>query len=534
MESVELMKKFVNQNKGLFIAYFIANIITLFLETIILSYYLSKIFETKKLDMPGILKFICAYSLVKIGYVSRSFIYDIIVPKYYSFLRTELFNSIVDRYKIDYKDLNPAYILYNFQTLPLQFNKLTIELLQEYIPDIIAVIICIVFLFFTDKYIGIIAITGVLLFAITMYARVPENIKLSEREHRIDKDNNEYVHDKFNNLFNIYTSGTEITEKDKNMKEQKILEDTYHKSYRYNTESQAIFEFIGVVITLIIFVRSLSVKKFIFVILVTTRYASYLSRTAQNLANLIDVLGYLDISDKFINELQNDNLDNQFNKQNYSLSGNIKFENVKFSFEGNDNLFDNLTFDIKNKKKIAIFGKSGSGKSTLVKLLLGFYTLNSGIISLDGINIKDMAVSDLRKNIAFVNQTVKIFDGSIISNILYGSKKTKEYVVKQYGNLLDIFKNLDHGLDTIVEVNGSLLSGGQKQVISILRALLKDCSVVVLDEPTIGLDKNTKKLLLDKIDKIDKTIIYITHDNDIKPHVDEIYELVKGSMKKIK
>lgn len=133
-----------------------------------------------------------------------------------------------------------------------------------------------------------------------------------------------------------------------------------------------------------------------------------------------------------------------------------------------------------------------------------------------------------------VSQTIKIFEGTVLENILYGSDITENELIKKCEKQLRIFEKLKDGIKTHLTINGSILSGGQKQMISFLRAFLKDTPYMILDEPTVGLDKDSKKLLLDTVRGIkNKTIIYVTHDYDVKNYVDESYELLNGKLIKL-
>jgi len=188
---------------------------------------------------------------------------------------------------------------------------------------------------------------------------------------------------------------------------------------------------------------------------------------------------------------------------------------------------------IKPGTKVAIFGKSGSGKSTLIKLLLGFYGPDSGSITINGKNIKDIGIDQLRKNISFVNQNPKLFDKTIFENMTYGvdDEITEDDIKKIIGNQ-NIFEGIGNGLNSNVGVSGSKLSGGQKQLVITVRAILKDTPIVILDEPTSALDQSTKTMVLNIIKNLkNKTVIIITHDFSILDCVDKVYELVNGKLK---
>ena len=226
------------------------------------------------------------------------------------------------------------------------------------------------------------------------------------------------------------------------------------------------------------------------------------------------------------------NHDNKNNNDNNNINikeGHILFKNIHFSYDNKKNIYNNFSIEIKPNIKTAILGKSGSGKSTLMKLLLGFYSVNKGEILIDNININNYSLDTLRKNISYVNQNTTLFNNSILYNIQYGNNSSEETIKNLINNLniWSFFKHLDYNLNKTVGTNGSNLSGGQKQIILILRALLNNNSkVIIMDEPTSALDSKNKKIFIDILSNIkNKTIIIVTHDDKLIEYVDKVIYL---------
>jgi len=176
------------------------------------------------------------------------------------------------------------------------------------------------------------------------------------------------------------------------------------------------------------------------------------------------------------------------------MSGDINIKHLNFSYN-NKVIFNDFNLDIKDKDKVAIIGHSGLGKSTLFKLITGYYKVDDNMIYINGNDINSYDLDDLRKKISYVNQNNQLFNGSVLQNIQYGNNLSHDDIVKIINDigLKDIFKNLGNGLYTNVGVNGNKLSGGQKQMIHILRCFGKNNKIILLDEPTTSLDKNNKK-----------------------------------------
>jgi ABC-type multidrug transport system fused ATPase/permease subunit len=557
--------------------YFFANTFALFLETIILSRILSNIFAKLTVGRKDkelakmFLMYICLFVLAKSAVALRNYTYDLIIPKFNKFVKIYLYNGIIDRYQIDYKEINLGYVLYNFQNLPSSFNRVIIEMLQEYIPNTIAVLICITYLCYINKAIGVVTLLTLVFIVVIMLYRARSNIDLSIQEHDLTEQDNEFVQDKLGNLFNIYTSGTTDLEKLEYSNLEDDLGTSMYNNYAYSTVTSMILEFSSIMVIMITFYVIYRSKKVssasVLTIMVLMYYINYLAKTSSNLVSVVDIVGYVKQAEIFLSEL-NVSANSQtsvpgeattgpsqaalriqqelFSKQ-FDFFAPIVFDNVNYAYSSGLSkvqLFNDVSLMIEPGSKICVYGRSGSGKSTLFKLLLGFYTLDSGTITIGGTNIKDIPVDYLRKNISVVNQNIRLFDASVLENMLYGSGNNDGHgsaVVSEQDlqktltdlGILDsgIFANLKNGLQTNVGVGGANLSGGQKQIVGIVRALLKPGSIMLLDEPTSALDANTKRIVLDIIKKIKgRTIIIITHDNEVSKYMDKTYKLENGKI----
>jgi ABC-type bacteriocin/lantibiotic exporter with double-glycine peptidase domain len=215
--------------------------------------------------------------------------------------------------------------------------------------------------------------------------------------------------------------------------------------------------------------------------------------------------------------------------ENTIKNGIVKVKDIHFAYKDGRKIFNGFSLELKPNIKTAIIGKSGSGKSTLMKLLMGFFNVDKGEILIDDVNIKDYSLNYLRKSISYVNQTTSLFNNTILYNITYGTDATEEETKKLIDNLKlwEVFKYVDYNLHKTVGSNGSNMSGGQKQIILILRALLnKNSKMIVMDEPTSALDSKNTKLFLDILSRIkNKTIIVITHDDILIEFVDKVIYL---------
>jgi ATP-binding cassette, subfamily B, bacterial len=218
-----------------------------------------------------------------------------------------------------------------------------------------------------------------------------------------------------------------------------------------------------------------------------------------------------------------------------SVKGEIELKDVTFAYQGRTTTVKDLSLLIPAGKTIAIVGATGSGKSTLVKLLLRLYEIQSGAITLDGINIRDLHLADLRKSIGLVSQDVFLFHGSVRENIAYGSPDADLNSVIAAAKIAeadDFIVQLPDSYDTIVGERGQKLSGGQRQRIAIARAVLKNPPILILDEATSAVDNETEAAIQRSLDRItlDRTTIAIAHRLSTIRNAHRIYVMEQGQL----
>lgn len=218
-----------------------------------------------------------------------------------------------------------------------------------------------------------------------------------------------------------------------------------------------------------------------------------------------------------------------------SVRGEIDLDRVTFAYPNNQVVLKNFSLHIPAGKTIAIVGSTGSGKSSIVKLLLRLYEIQAGTITLDGIDLRNLNLKDLRRAIGLVSQDVFLFHGSVQENIAYGSPEAtfKEVVsAAKMAEAHDFIVNLPQGYDTIVGERGQKLSGGQRQRLAIARAILKDPPILILDEATSAVDNETEAAIQRSLDRItqNRTTIAIAHRLSTVRNADCIYVIEKGKI----
>ena len=213
----------------------------------------------------------------------------------------------------------------------------------------------------------------------------------------------------------------------------------------------------------------------------------------------------------------------------------IAFENIDFSYEKDEFKMENLSFEIDEKTMTALVGESGSGKTTITNLLLRFYDVHKGKITLGGTDIRDIPYDELLDRISIVMQNVQLFDNTIEENIKVGKKgATKEEIIEaaKKARIHDFIMSLPKGYETDIGENGGILSGGQRQRISIARAFLKDAPILILDEMTSNVDPVNESLIQDAITELAKnrTVLVVAHHLKTIQKADQILVFQKGNL----
>jgi ATP-binding cassette subfamily B protein len=217
------------------------------------------------------------------------------------------------------------------------------------------------------------------------------------------------------------------------------------------------------------------------------------------------------------------------------VKGHLELRDVTFAYNGRTPVIQNLFLNIPAGKTIAIVGSTGSGKSTLVKLLLRLYEIQGGTITLEGIELRQLKLKDLRSCIGLVSQDVFLFHGTVAENITYGTfDGTLAEIIEaaKIGEAHDFIMQLPQGYDTIVGERGQKLSGGQRQRIAIARAVLKNPPILILDEATSAVDNETEAAIQRSLEKItvNRTTIAIAHRLSTVRNADCIYVMERGKL----
>ncbi|WP_057892485.1 peptide cleavage/export ABC transporter [Companilactobacillus nantensis] len=265
---------------------------------------------------------------------------------------------------------------------------------------------------------------------------------------------------------------------------------------------------------------------------------AYFVNPLQNIINLQPKLQSAKVANNRLNEVY---LVNSEFKESRSitdskrLTGNIKLENVDYSYGYGENVLNNINLTIHSGEKLTIVGMSGSGKSTLVKLLVDFFKPNKGKVYVNNYDVQNIDKHVLRRFINYIPQAPYVFSGSILENLTLGSRDNiNDDDILRACRVAEIDKDIEKmplQFETVLDENGNTLSGGQKQRITIARALLSPAKVLIFDESTSGLDSITENRIMNNLMNIkDLTVIFIAHRLSIAKKTDNIAVLDKGKI----
>ena len=538
--------KFVRKNPKWSVANFFLILLNYPLEIVIISFLSGQIFSRINNINKDYKKIVFLFVLTFIIYVvleSSIGIKDKVDVKYFPKLEREIRLNVVDlifnKVKINYDNIQTGEVIARLLKAPTFVSIFFTNFNKYIIPFFITFAVVIVYLFILNVKMGVVGTISIIIYIVVFYFVAKRNVlKASEREKEENKML-EDVDDTLNNCLSIISCGQKKKEEERLNK----LHDSYDKYYTKQLNNSTLIKWIsalmnvflfGVLIffTLYLYKRGdLSPAVTISLITMTLFLVKHLRVLSRRVCDSFYFFGSLLDNNKFLKKLELSSEKDGIIK-NVPINGRIEFRNVYFKYPNtNKYSLKNVSFIVNPGDKVALIGKSGSGKSSILKLILGFYKPEKGTILINGKPLTQINRDYLRSNISIVNQNVKLFNRSVLENICYGTKFTEKQIESQIKNLdiMKVFHNLPNGLQSNVGKYGDKLSGGQKQIIYLLRCYYRNNPLILLDEPTSNIDDFHKKYALEMIKHLTKksTLIIVSHDPTIynmfnrKIHINE-------------
>ena len=520
------------------IVWLIINIIFVFvyypLEMIVFGFLFGKIFskigDIKKnissiIYLIGII--IIAYVILEsIGYVKERFD-AYYFPKMNHDIRLQMIDVIYKKISTNYESVNNGEFVGRLLKIPNFISFFFEQFNRTVMPMIISIIgVCLFFLVMNWK-LGVFAIILFTVNIIIFFAISQNNIRKAEIRENNENILIDEIDDSLHNSFSTITTGR-INKETERINDKHSEFDSIHTNQMKSTSN---VRYISGILNLVIFCALVAFiiylyKKdaisntltitFIIILIFLLKQIRY------NIPRACEIFvfwGIITENNRYFGSLINDTiLDGHID--NHNIIGKIEFKNVSFNYpKSSQKSLRNVSFVANPRENVAIIGKNASGKTTILKLLLGFYKTSGGEILIDGVNVIDIKKEYLRNRISIVHQNVKLFNRSVLENIAFGTKYSKAQIREKLGGLsvMEVFQSLPNGLDTMAGKYGDKLSGGQKQIIYMLRCYFRENPIILLDEPTAAVDQYHKNFVLEMIGELSKkaTCIIVSHDPSI-------------------
>lgn len=483
-----------------------------------------------------------------------------LTPRFFAFIRNKVLQLIFADNDNDFHEVETGKILANLLRLPNALFSVMNSWKYTFIPYIILSVTAVGYFWWQNTVLGISLALVIFFVWLMMYVSVQRCYKHAYETESSINNMTEYIDDVLKNMSTVLTSNY----KDKELEEIQKFENSSREStrqamlcslkYRYMTTPISIVYFLFFIWTCLKAVKSgaLEAGKFVALILIIFRIFNAIWGLTEYMNEMIARWGMLKRTFKIFQDHRDSMTKSHNNKDTFLQShfaysklsplpdkDGFRFIDIEFFYKTKDGrvnkVFDKFNLNIPNGQKLALMGTIGSGKTTILKLLLKQYTPSKGEIHYNGIPYKDYATSRIRNIIGYIPQHAVLFNKTLYENITYGIPHiTKEEVAAliEKMNLRDMFAKFPDGIDTKVGKYGSNLSGGQRQVVTILRVILKNPSVILMDEPTASIDKKTKTVIYDLLQKLmeGRTVVVVTHDTFLLKYVDRVVYMENGEI----
>ena len=547
----QLYINFIKDNLYMYILY-VLTFLYIPLNKVALPHYYGKLISIiKKKNMGEIknifLMLIFIWSVYQFLNLVSGRISSNLQPKFISYIRKYIIEEVIERHKSNYEDLKLGEILTKIINSPYILYDVFQTVRNFLFTNLFFVISTFLYLFYHNKILGLVYLgcISVVVGICYKYTQTCES-KVIDSETIYDFTHEE-IEDTLSNLLSIYTSEKTKDEKDrlwgysqKTSKAERLLNKCNNN---FKIIYSITFIIIFIVLNLVSFKLYLNntykIDTLISVVIINYSILTTLMSIYYDTRFFIDTKGRVDILKAFLNRLPEKSKETYDPKDIEKLSKiketTIQIKNLTFGYT-NKTIFENFNLTLEPNITTAIIGTIGSGKSSIAKLIIRLKDYKKGQILLNDIEINKVPIDKLRAVIGYIPQHPKLFNRTLYENITYGiDEKISE---KQIFNILkkneinDIIPDFKRLMNKKVGKNGSLLSGGQRQIVWLLRFLFNKHKAIILDEPTSSLDNKNKEKVIKLIQELEKTktIILITHDKDLLKYTKRIIELKNGKI----
>ncbi len=550
LSAFSILVSFLKKHWKMLTIYIIVTILSYPMESILLPNMYSHFFDTIKKDQRTqtfIKYFLILTTILLITYSSASLqhYYEAqILPEINAHYIDFIYSNLIKKYKNQYSDLDMGAILSKMTSIPTIIREITSDVCSWILPRVLAIIIINIYFFFVHWKLGLVSLILIAIFIIVNMNIFDKCVYYATtRQETLDLKNSE-TNDKLNNLYSIYSAGDiqhEIESYQTNTLKLKNKHISALKCVNHNKIINiifliALFIITNAYITFLYKSGEISYTTLVALFITVIYYIPCFYNVSESIPDITHYLGVLNNYNSFLSDLEKvEKDDNNDTRPDIQISkGSIKINKLHFDYNGTRPLFKGIDLNINGGDHVAFVGESGNGKSTLIKLIMGYYHIDDNMIFIDGQDINKINIESLRKEISFVNQNSKLFNASIYDNISYGNGLTHDEIdnMIQKMGVGRIFIGLRDGLNSNAGVNGDQLSGGQKQMVHILRAVAKKNKIIIMDEPTAAIDVNNRELVIKAIKEMSKgkTLLLITHDQALLKACNRVVRISNGKI----
>jgi ABC-type multidrug transport system fused ATPase/permease subunit len=540
---VDYILEFLKDNK---IWVFITIITTLVcnpIEMIVLSDLFSKFTNSvDKLEynnsMSIIWKIAALSIFIELVYMISNYYDKIYYPLMEKFIRFKLIDVIFKNIEVKYEREDISNYIVNTLKIPNTVTSFTGRFIYWVVTFVLTTIVILGYVFYLNPLIGLMTLCVFIVFFILYYYVLMETKNTSEQRENEEKQMMSSIDDILSNSISIICN-KKVNDEREYLTQKHDRYDRAHESQLWSSSKGGFVLSLLIISILVAYVyvilrmyknKTIDSVLTVKVIIIMLFFTRYIKTSSQGSIRVIAEYGKLAENETNIRKLLVDKDDATGRKADVPITGHIEFKNVSFEYEKGTaaagdagaatqerkKTLDNVSFKIKPLDRVAVIGTNGSGKSTIIKLLSGFFKPTEGQILFDGEDIQNIDREYLRSRLSIVSQKVVLFNRTVLENICYATNTPKEEVVDILDKLkiMNVFKKLPQGLDTMAGSRGENLSGGQRQIIYLLRSYLSNKPITIMDEPTAAVDAFHKKYVSQMIDEMSKktTLIVVTHD----------------------
>ena len=504
-------------------------------QDIVLPHYYGNLIDAlthNKDIMKNAVFVLCIFVFVELGFIMSDW-HDIkTLSTFQTFCRQEVLQNIMKKYEANYSDLYLGDIMSKLVKIPFTVIVWYERIKQYIIPYTLVFGFAVCYFGSYDTVLGIALLITSILYA-TIVAGVPNHYcrGASTAKDQMMNQIHEEIEDTLRNFIALHGDEAQQREEIQRLSGyEQLFTSKFAETMKCLMHTKVYTSLVIVCFITVFILRSyyllkkkvIDTAKFSSLFLIMIYVLNCMIHVEGQMRDMIFDWGVICESDDMFNKYPvNPNDHKPMVVHDVPQRAGIGMKNVRFTFPGKGNcILEDVTFHIDKGETVVVLGDIGSGKSTILKLLCKFNDPDSGCIYIDGVPYRETTLKDIKKRVGYVPQQPILFNRSVIENITYGTSGiTREHVemfIRQIGVDKE-FVNLEEGLDTKIGKNGSKLSGGQRQIVWIIRTYFQNPDIIILDEPTASLDEKSKdviKLLLNVLMK-EKTTIIVTHDDSL-------------------